>query len=122
MMNEKLNFIFEDKIPLGVYFNNNYEKQSRHIDTYFVDNPEIYSDVNKLIEIVKRNEYKLVEDMLEQIDEISNFLSLEDKDDIWELIDTQYPELEFFNLINDVDKYIEMVYLKTIDSSRNQIK
>jgi len=99
-------------LPLGFYFNNSYEKSSRHIDTFLVDNPSVYENKDKLQDTVERNEYKLTEDLLKQIDKLEDFLNIENKEEIWELIDSTYQELEFYNLIGDIDKYIEFVYFK----------
>lgn len=109
-------------LPLGFYFNNSYEKSSRHIDTFLVDNPSVYENKDKLQDTVERNEYKLTEDLLKQIDKLEDFLNIENKEEIWELIDSTYQELEFYNLIGDIDKYIEFVYFKQIDQSRRNIK
>jgi hypothetical protein len=60
----------------------------------------------------------LITDLSKQIQGLSNFLQLENKDDIWNLIDVVYPELELYNMLHNIDNYIKLTYYTAIDNSR----
>jgi len=62
-------------------FNNRYERQSRHVDTYFTDKPGMTND--EIIETNNKNIQALIRDTLQQIASMPDYF--EGNEDIREM-------------------------------------
>ncbi len=91
-------------------FNNQYERNVRHQDTYYTDKPGLSKE--EINNINKRNYEVLISDTLKQIQSIPEYF--DNTSNIKYIQDNVYQDLQLYQSYDNIDDFIEDYFLKRI--------
>ncbi len=88
-------------------FNNQYERNSRHRDTYFTDKPGMTE--KEMNETNQQNYQVLKQDTLQQIQYMKEYF---DSDNVLYYTDRVYQDLLTYNEYNNIDDFINTYFIE----------